>query len=102
MPDLTLQQVLDRGLTPRQLDYWTEQGLIRPITRGHGIPRQWPPAELAVADLMRRLVAAGFTAHGAATAARAHLDGRPLVTLGPGLVLAIDTELLAEAGERCG
>lgn len=102
MPDLTVQQVLDRGLDPRTLEYWINRRLLHPVVRGRGTPREWPVEELRVADVMRRLTAAGFTAEGAARAARASLNGRPVVPLGPGLALAIDTDLLAEAGERCG
>ncbi|MDP4501027.1 MerR family transcriptional regulator [Nonomuraea turcica] len=94
MSELTLQQLLDHGLTLRQLEHWVARDLLRPITFGHGVPRQWPQEELRVADLMRRLVTAGFTAEAAARAARAHLAGRPLVPLVPGVVLAIDTDLL--------
>ncbi|MET8864649.1 MerR family transcriptional regulator [Nonomuraea sp. NPDC004580] len=99
---LTLQQVLDRGLDVRTLEYWIARRLLRPVAYGHGVPRQWPPDELHVADLMRRLTAAGFTAEAAARVARNHLEGRPLVPLGDGLALAIDTDLPAETGERCG
>lgn len=98
----TLQQVLDRGLDARTLEYWVTRGLLRPIAFGHGVPRQWPQEELQTADLMRRLAAAGFTSEAAASVARAHLAGRPLVPLGDGLALAIDTDLLAGTGERCG
>ncbi|GAA3172745.1 MerR family transcriptional regulator [Nonomuraea roseoviolacea] len=93
---LTLQEVLDRGLTPRTLNYWIDRGLLRPSTWGHGIRRDWPQTELQVADLMRRLVAAGLTADVAALVARAHLGGRPLIKLAPGIVIAIDTDLLQE------
>ncbi|HUR74426.1 MAG TPA: MerR family transcriptional regulator [Sporichthya sp.] len=96
MRDLTLQQVLDRGLDQRSLTYWIDQKLIHPIGRGRGNPRHWPQTELQVADLMRRLVDAGLTAGVAAIAARAHLDGRPLVRLAPGVVLAIDTSILED------
>lgn len=100
MPDLTLQTVLDRGLTERQLVYWVDNGLLHPVARGRGTPRHWPQLELQVADLMRRLVDAGLTPGVAAIAARAHHNGRPLVRLAPGVVLAIDTDLLAETGQR--
>jgi DNA-binding transcriptional MerR regulator len=93
----TLDQVLKRGLTYRQLDHWTRRGWLRPAhTGGTGNARAWSQAELQIADLMRRLVAAGLTPEAAARAARTHQDGRPLVKLAPGLVLAIDTDLLSE------
>lgn len=92
---LTLQQVTARNLTYRRLDWWVRVGYLHPHHQGGtGNTRTWPARELQVADLMRRLVEAGLTAGVAAIAARAHLDGRPLVRLAPGLVLAIDTDLL--------
>lgn len=95
---LTLDQVLKRGLTYRQLDHWTRLGWLRPAhTSGTGNARVWSQTELQIADLMRRLTRAGLAVEAAAQAARSHQDGRPLVKLGPGLVLAIDTDLLTEA-----
>ncbi|GAA3550586.1 hypothetical protein GCM10022419_033550 [Nonomuraea rosea] len=95
---LTLDQVLKRGLTYRQLDHWTRRGWLRPAhAGGTGNARVWPAAELQIADLMRRLTRAGLAAAAAAQAARTHQEGRLLVKLGPGLVLAIDTDLLSEA-----
>lgn len=96
MPDLTLQQVLDRGLDQRTLERWIELGHLHPAKLGRGTPRHWTHTELQVADLMWRLVDAGLTAGVAAIAARAHLDGRPLVRLAPGVVLAIDTSILED------
>ena len=97
VPDLTLQQVVDRGLTPRTLAYWVDSGFLHPVTHGRGNPRHWPPRELEVADLMRRLVDAGLTAGVAALTARAAIEERPLIKLAPGIVLAIDTDLLKES-----
>jgi DNA-binding transcriptional MerR regulator len=99
MPDryLTPQAVLDRGLTYRRLDHWTRRGWLRPThDGGTGHNREWPQRELRIADLMRRLIKAGLTPEAAAQAARTHEDGRPLISIGPGLVLAIDTNLLTE------
>src|SRR5215469_16220596 len=45
------------GVTPRVLRYWEEQGLISP-TREHGRLR-YSPRDLAIAGLIRRLLAAG-------------------------------------------
>lgn len=97
MKPLTLQDVLDRGLDQRTLEHWIELRYLHPAKLGRGTPREWPQRELEVADLIRRLVAAGLTAGVAAIAARAHLDGRPVVRLAPGVVLAIDTSILEEA-----
>jgi len=96
MPDryLTLQAVLDRGLTYRRLDHWTRQGWLQPTRFSRN--REWPQRELRIADLMRRLTDAGLTPEAAAQAARAHEDGRALVRLAPGVVLAIDTDLLTD------
>lgn len=97
MKPLTLDQVLKRGLTYRQLDHWTRRGWLRPAhIGGTGNARVWSAAELQIADLMRRLTRAGLTPEVAAKAARSHQEGRLLVTIGPGLVLAIDTDLLSE------
>ncbi|WP_049568695.1 MerR family transcriptional regulator [Nonomuraea sp. SBT364] len=100
MPDraLTLQQVLDRGLTYRRLDHWARQGWLCPAhAGGTGHNRAWPTTELEVADLMRRLIDAGLTAGVAALAAGAHHAGRPIIKLAPGVVLAIDADLLKES-----
>jgi DNA-binding transcriptional MerR regulator len=95
---LTLQDVHDRGLTYRRLDHWTRAGYLHPHQQGGtGNVRAWPQTELQIADLMRRLVEAGLTAGVAAIAARAHHNGRPLVKLAAGVVLAIDTDLLEGA-----
>jgi DNA-binding transcriptional MerR regulator len=98
---LTLQDVLDRGLTRRQIAHWVDEKLLHPTTHGRGRPRQWPQRELQVADLTRTLLDAGLTLHVAAMAARAHLAGHP-IKLAPGIILAIDTGLPTKAGERCG
>ncbi|MGI5288055.1 MerR family transcriptional regulator [Nonomuraea polychroma] len=95
---ITLDEVLKRGLTYRQLDHWSRRGWLKPAhTGGTGNVRVWSQDELRIADLMRRLTRAGLTPEAAAVAARAHQEGRPLVRLGPGLVLAIDTDLLQDA-----
>jgi DNA-binding transcriptional MerR regulator len=98
MKPLTLQDVHNRGLTYRRLDHWARQGWLKPNhDGGTGNWRAWPQTELQIADLMRRLVEAGLTAGVAAIAARAHHNGRPLVRLAAGVVLAIDTDLLEGA-----
>jgi hypothetical protein len=58
---------------------------------GSGTPREWPPAELAIAALMKRLTDAGIRPARAAQIARtSHQSGQP-VTIGPGLTLTITT-----------
>lgn len=62
-------------LTYRQLDYWTRQGYVRLAApaRGHGIPSEWDPQEVAVLAAMTALVGMGYLPARAATAARAAL-----------------------------
>jgi len=50
------------GVTPRVLRYWEEQGLISP-TREHGKLR-YSPRDVAIAGLIRRLLAAGTGVEG--------------------------------------
>ena len=50
------------GVTPRVLRYWEEQGLISP-TREHGKLR-YSPRDVAIARLIRRLLAAGIGIEG--------------------------------------
>src|SRR5215470_17603447 len=50
------------GVTPRVLRYWEEQGLISP-TREHGKLR-YSPRDVAIAALIRRLLAAGTGVEG--------------------------------------
>jgi DNA-binding transcriptional MerR regulator len=50
------------GVSPRVLRYWEEQGLISP-TREHGKLR-YSPRDVAIAGLIRRLLAAGTGVEG--------------------------------------
>src|SRR6266436_10023626 len=50
------------GVSPRVLRYWEEQGLISP-TREHGKLR-YSPRDVAIAGLIRRLLAAGAGVEG--------------------------------------
>jgi DNA-binding transcriptional MerR regulator len=97
--NLTLQDVLDRGLTQRQITHWVDEKLLHPTTHGRGRPREWPQRELQVADLTRTLLDAGLTLYVAAMAARTHLAGHA-VRLAPGIVLAIDVDLPEEAANH--
>lgn len=84
------------GITYRQLDHWTRQGWLRAenATPGSGHARVWPPEELMVAGLMRRLTLAGFSASRAAAMARDAVETADLVDgsftflLAGGLVLS--------------
>lgn len=81
------------GITYRQLDHWTRRGHLRPVTKRSGkfssgpggLTREWPPAEVAVACRMARLVAAGLTLEAAAELARA--PGRHV--LAPGITIEV-------------
>ena len=50
------------GVSPRVLRYWEEQGLISP-TREHGKLR-YSPRDVAIAGLIRHLLAAGAGVEG--------------------------------------
>jgi hypothetical protein len=80
------------GISYRQLDYWTRRGYLRPgMERSKfgsgqgGRSRVWPPAEVAVACRMARLVAAGLIPEAAAELARA--PGRHV--LAPGITIEV-------------
>jgi DNA-binding transcriptional MerR regulator len=60
---LAIPRLAERvGVTPRVLRYWEEQGLISP-TREHGKLR-YSPRDVAIAALIRRLLAAGLGVEG--------------------------------------
>jgi DNA-binding transcriptional MerR regulator len=60
---LAIPRLAERvGVTPRVLRYWEEQGLISP-TREHGRLR-YSPRDVAIAALIRRLLAAGAGVEG--------------------------------------
>jgi len=60
---LAIPRLAERvGVTPRVLRYWEEQGLISP-TREHGKLR-YSPRDVAIAALIRRLLAAGAGVEG--------------------------------------
>ncbi|WP_188188001.1 MerR family transcriptional regulator [Nonomuraea sp. SYSU D8015] len=90
--NLTLQDLLDRGVSYRRIDHWTRKGWLQPAHQGGtGHNREWPQHELQVADLMGRLVDAGIAVDVAALAARAHINGRKRIRLAYGITLTIDT-----------
>ncbi len=78
---------IQTGVTYRQLDYWTRQGYIHAAARSRhsrqGVPRIWSPVELAVAETMGRLVAAGITPATAARVARGETE------IGPGIQVVV-------------
>jgi len=60
---LAIPRLAERiGVTPRVLRYWEEQGLISP-TREHGKLR-YSPRDVAIAGLIRKLLAAGAGVEG--------------------------------------
>ena len=75
------------GITTRQANYWTSRGYLRPYNagRGTGHALDWPPAEVAVAQVMGRLVRAGVTPEAACRVARGE-------ALGIGLTVIIYTD----------
>lgn len=59
------------GITYRQCDHWTRLGLLKPLhVGGSGNAREWTRAELDVARVMGRLVAAGLKPEPASRVAR--------------------------------
>ena len=72
------------GVSYRQLDYWCRRGYLRPVhTGGSGAPRRWTQAEVDIAQLMARLVAAGLPPLVAEQVAR----GKP--DIGPGITVVV-------------
>jgi hypothetical protein len=87
------------GVTQRQVGFWIKKGYLLPDTPppGSGHVREWPESEIQVAQLMARLVAAGFAPGAAVKHARAALRqqsfGWPVrLTLPRGVVLEIGEE----------
>lgn len=69
------------GLTPRQLDHWMSKGYLKAKPGGppgSRRPRELPPKEIRVAEIMTRLVHGGVTPATAARLARRHEKGLPL------------------------
>ncbi|WP_067184545.1 MerR family transcriptional regulator [Microtetraspora niveoalba] len=79
------------GVTFRQLNHWCVRGFLLPKhDGGTGHDREWPAAEVAVARLMARLVAAGFRPEHAASIARtAVVFDVTEVEVGEGLTLTV-------------
>lgn len=81
------------GVSDRQIHFWIQQGYLLPgqPPPGSGRTHDWPDSEVCVAQMMARLVVAGFVPAAAAEHAR-WLCQRPLPTrmmLPGGLVLEV-------------
>jgi hypothetical protein len=78
------------GFTYRQLDYWCRRGYLNVDGTGSGHERDFPPIEVAVAELMGVLTRVGFTAAAAADVARLMVEGNlGIVDLGEGVHLSL-------------
>lgn len=70
-PPATAEDLLEVGLTYRQVDYWTRMGWLRADNPecGTGRVRRYPRGEVQVAKLMAALVTEGEMSPGKASAA---------------------------------
>lgn len=85
-------EMLDAGLTARQVDYWARKGYLRPlqVATGHGVPRQWPALERDIARVMARLIAAGLAVDVAAASARLAVEHDLAdISIGDGVTLSL-------------
>lgn len=91
---LSHEEMLNVGITRRQLDYWTRQGYLHCEDREvdtSGYPRRWPIAERDIAMLMQRMITAGVTVEVAATVARQVVEtGMPEASIGDGITLLLE------------
>lgn len=87
------QEMLATGASPRQVDYWTRQGYLKPQNRERnlsGNPRYWLPAERNIARLMVAMTTAGIRPDTAAKAAREAVEsGADEVELPGGLKITL-------------
>lgn len=91
---LTSTQMLNAGISYRQLDYWTGVGYLRCDDRlrdTKGIARRWPDAERDIARLMDRLIAAGLVVGVAAPVAREMVEtGMPEASIADGITILVE------------
>jgi DNA-binding transcriptional MerR regulator len=92
-PELTAEA----GITYRQLDFWTREGLLRCSWRQGGRYRVWDAGERQVAVLIGRLVGAGIAPRTAAKMARAE-GGR--CEIAPGIWIQVGDSAAIEWGVR--
>lgn len=73
---VSYREMVDVGITYRQVDYWTNRGYLRAVNAapGYGAKRRWPGAERDIAQLMIRFIAAGLSVEAAAKAAREAIE----------------------------
>jgi MerR HTH family regulatory protein len=84
---IALGEMMKRsGATARQIDHWTRSGWIRAADTAHGKGnhRRWPEDEIAVAVIMRRLLATGLPGTVASRVARGELE------IGPGILVFVN------------
>jgi hypothetical protein len=87
----TRAEIAALGLTPRQLEYWTEKGWI--VADGQSVqghPRQFSAPEYRVLAAMARLTKAGFPAAMAARVARTAVS---VAGTDSQVVIALDADL---------
>lgn len=85
------QDFVAKGITYRQLDFWSRRGYLKASNPdcGSGREKHWPEAELRVADVMYRLTKAGLTVKAAHTVARGQSE------LAPGVTVLVDGQVAA-------
>jgi hypothetical protein len=89
---VSYDDMLDAGLTARQVDYWARKNYLRPVqvATGHGVPRQWPAVERDVARVMVRLINAGLSVDVAAGSARLAVEqDKAVISIGDGISLSL-------------
>ncbi len=90
------EEFVASGITYRKLDYWTKNGLLRPVPGrpdGSGYVRRWPAGELDVAILMDRLTRGGLRLAVAHDVARQRSDnGTFACDIAPGIAITVGPE----------
>lgn len=101
--DSQVDRALARGLTYRQLHYWTTKGYLKADSArpGTGYPRSWTRRELKVAELMVRLRDAGLRLDVAHRVARSTVEqGRAaaICRVAPGVSVVVWMDPESPAG----
>lgn len=91
---LTSTQMLNVGISYRQLDHWTNRGYLRcdeRVRETKGIARRWPTPERDIAQLMDRLITAGLAVGVAAPVAREMVEtGMPEASVADGITILVE------------